>query len=156
MKTLAALLIALLAGASSSAEVMTGKFPLNLFVSAADCPQLSADLSGNGTGNFVERFTVDDHGLFHLGFTFNAHGTATDADGNQYIFNHTDVDSFSGPASGLPMEETFIENLNLIGQGGAPNVPLKGVFHIRILPDGTVTAFVDTSRGNEGCEAFPL
>ena len=154
MKTLAVVLISLLAVASASAEVLNqGSFPVSLFVPATECPQLAADLSGSGQGHFVERFSVDSNGIFHMGFTFNAHGTATDANGNQYVFNHADAFSFNGPASGLPKEITFSENFHLIGQGGASNLTLHGTFHIRILPDGTITAFVDTSRGEAAC--FP-
>jgi hypothetical protein len=54
-----------------------------------------------------------------------------------------------------PAELTATETFLLIGQGGASNVSMQGVFHVRRLSNGTVVSFVDNFRatGAEGC--FP-
>ncbi len=153
MKTLAVVAISFLALATASADVVgQDKFSVGFFVSAATCTQVPADISGSGQGHFVDRVTVDNTGSIHVGFTFNAQGTASDANGNQYVFNDADSFTLSGPAGGF--ETTITEHFHLIGKGGAPNVKVKALLHITVLANGTVTAFVDKASGNEACEGI--
>jgi hypothetical protein len=152
MKTIATILLLLAAVTSASAAVSEGSFPVNLSISTSVCSLLPADLSGIGTGHFVARTIVTDNGLAHMGSMINIHGTATDANGNRYVFNHTDTfETVSGGTS--PSITTSTEKFSLIGLDGAPNVTLYATFHTTALPDGTVTASVDRVSGAEGC--FP-
>src|SRR5881396_3228881 len=74
-----------LALATASADVVAqDKFSVGFFASAAACTQLPADVSGSGQGHFVARITTDGAGNVHVGLTVNAHGTASDANGNEY------------------------------------------------------------------------
>jgi hypothetical protein len=156
MKNPAMLLLVLLVGVVSAAgQAVTSTFPVSFFIPASQCPQISADISGSGLGHMVSRITVDNNGVLHGGFSFDIHGTATDANGAQYFINHNDVFSFNRPAATPPVELTFTEKFYLIGQAQAPNVSLQGVFHVTILADGTVKSFVDNFKatGADGC--FP-
>src|SRR5207247_6134029 len=98
MKNPAMLLLVLLVGVvSASGQAVTSTFPVSFFVPASQCPQITADISGSGIGHMVARITVDNTGILHGGFSFDIHGTATDANGAEYVINHNDVFSFNHP-----------------------------------------------------------
>ena len=153
MKTTTFLLL-LVALTAATAEVSSqGTVAVGFFASAATCTKLPADISGGGQGHIVFRTTLDNNGILHVGVTFNARGTASDANGNQYVFNDADSLTFSGPSSN-GFEMTHTEDFHLIGKGGAPNVTVKALMHIRVTPNGDVTAFVEKASGNGACEGI--
>ena len=154
MKAAAATMIILAAVSLAAAQTQTTRvtFPIN--ISQSSCPNLPGNLSGTVKGIVVTTMTIDSNGTVHLSETDTFHGTAT-AGGSQYVIAHNDTFQGNFPAANLPLTVTVTEKFLLIGQGGAPNLSVVGVFHLTMLPDGTVTAFVDNERlvGSPGC--FP-
>ena len=136
----------------ASAQVATqGRFPVSFHLLSASCTKAPADISGSGQGHFVAQ-TFVRNGNATMTMTFNRQGTASDALGNQYTFNDADhTVELSGPASGY--ETTITENFHLIGRGGAPNISMKALMHIKVLANGQVTVSVEKDSGDEGCEA---
>lgn len=154
MKAIAAILICLAIPAAFAREVVTrDRFTVNFTIPANACTVVPADVHLVGEGQFVASVIMDGSQITHMSTTVTVHGTATDANGNKYVFNH--VDTFSRNAGGdqSPLVITATEVFYLIGLGDAPNVPLHGVFHTTVLPNGTVVVEFERETGAEGC--FP-
>jgi len=131
MKAIATILICLSGVVSSQAEVVSrGTLPVHLTISRQARSFLSADGSSTGEGQFVARLTVDGNGVQHMGVTVTVHGTATDTNGNECVFDH--VDTFNRPAScnESPSVITATGVFYLIGLGSVPDVTLRSVQNV--------------------------
>lgn len=98
---------------------------------------LSTTVTGTGRFQMVNRVSQTRDGVWRIGFSWNAHGTATGADGSQYRFNYTANGSWIDVVDPtiLPVEIQLVDHFNLLGQGRTPDIRL--FLHGRFLFDGT-------------------
>jgi len=76
-------------GASQGATVET--FPVSFVLTSATCSNLPSgtELTGSGTGTSITTTRADQSGGVTIVNSTHAHGTATDQDGNTYVFNYS-------------------------------------------------------------------
>lgn len=104
--------------------------PVGFVIPGGTCG-LNTTVTGTGTFHIVTRSTQDGAGRWHVSFSWNAHGTATGADGSSYRFNYAinakSVDP-TGPNDLAIIE--LVDHFNLLGQGKTPDVKvfLHGTF----------------------------
>jgi hypothetical protein len=146
--TTAVLGLALLIVPASAANVQQVRFPITISVLQVDCPPIPSDITGVGEGHAVASISVDSQGRSHVTFPFDAHGTASAATGERYVFG--DSDNFAGTFDDTDFEFTVTENFHLVGRGRAPNVSFHANLHVRVK-DGNVSVVHENVRGNPGC-----
>jgi hypothetical protein len=130
--------------ASVDREVST----LDFAVTAQGCPQLH----GTVTLTEISNVTVDQNGGFHGTFLGGAHGTATDPDGAD-LWHVMDQDAVTETSGAIGDVFTVVENFRLIGPGTEPNITIRVIAHITVLPDGTTAVSFehDTNLDQVGC-----
>ena len=106
-----------IAAASNGATVET--FPVSFVLTAATCSNLpgGTELTASGTGKSISTTRTNQDGVVIVVNSTHAHGTATDQDGNTYVFNYSNefrATLVEGVYSGL-MTDAFA----LAGQGPA-------------------------------------
>jgi hypothetical protein len=98
-----ALSLGIVAAASQEATVDT--FPVSFVLTSTTCSNLPSgtELMGSGTGKSITTTRTDQDGVVTVRNSTHSHGTATDQDGNTYVFNYSnefratvDGDVFSG------------------------------------------------------------
>jgi hypothetical protein len=84
-----ALSLASIVAASGGATVET--FPVSFVLSSTTCSNLPSgtELTGAGTGKSITTTGTDRDGAVIVRNTTHSHGTATDQDGNTYVFNYS-------------------------------------------------------------------
>jgi hypothetical protein len=96
---------------------------------------------GTGTANTVVSVTDDGaggvHETIHGSLQFAGTGETT---GVQYLGNQVFSDEFN---SRIGEERTILLMFTLIAQGSVPNEKSTFHFHITVLPDLTVTSYID-------------
>jgi hypothetical protein len=102
-------------------------------------------LAATARSHELAAVTEDAAGGVHVKIHSQVHLTATsELTGAQYsgsgIINQTVFDRGDGHV------ETFQLTFTLIGHGSVPNEVATILFHVRVLPDGTVTSTIDTFR----------
>jgi hypothetical protein len=75
--------------ASNGATVET--FPVSFVLTSATCSNLPSEteLVGSGTGKSITTTQTDRDGVVTVRNSTHSHGTATDQDGNTYVFNYS-------------------------------------------------------------------
>lgn len=152
-------LVLVFASLSFAGEVVTNTFPVSLVVNPATCPLVppgTGIINGSGALTISVRTNVSGNGGLHVGVTVHGHGTATDENGDSWVWS--DADSFEPGSlnqSGDNFETTIVEGFHLIGPRGK-KIIVHGVFHITIVNG---TPIVDFEKGNEtaeneACEGF--
>jgi len=107
--------------------------------------------ANGGAGDLVEltgelhvllAFTADGAGGFHVKSHFQPQGVSGVSLTTGLHYNATGVtqETFNVKAG---LEDTFVNNFNIIGQGPNNNLLVHENFHITINANGTVTASVD-------------
>jgi hypothetical protein len=94
-----------------------------------------------GVDHFTARLTISRNGGFHVDTHDNIHVTATDDQGNTYLGNQEDNSEANGFV-GVEQTAPFI--FSEITKGSAANFEVHALFHITVLANGTITAFVNT------------
>lgn len=94
-------------------------FPVGFMLTSETCPNLPDDteLTGSGTGKSITTTRTDQDGVEIVTNATHIHGTATDQDGNTYVFNYSNefrATLVEGVYSGL-MTDAFA----VAGQGPA-------------------------------------
>jgi hypothetical protein len=112
-----ALSLGTIVAASNGATVDT--FPVSFVLTSATCSNLPSgtELTGSGAGKSITTTRTDQDGVVTVVNSTHAHGTATDQDGNTYVFNYSNefrATLDEGVYSGL-MTDAF----TLAGQGPA-------------------------------------
>src|SRR5437899_9288415 len=141
----ATLFVALLVSLQiSHAEVITNvSVPVNVPVfiacaagGAGELVVLSGDL------HVLLRFAVDQKGGIHAASHFQPQGISGlgQTTGDKYQGTGVTQDEFNAK---VRVEETFINNLRIIGQAHGNNCQLHEHFHVTINANGSVTAFFD-------------
>jgi hypothetical protein len=102
------------------------------------------------------RTITDSNGGTHIGTTIVGHGTATDINGERWIWSDADLNNElfpSGNTSSNTFTTTTVEGFHVIGPKGQ-KVMVQGTFHITEVNGRTV---VEVERGNheegEICES---
>ena len=97
-------------------------------------------LSGNL--HIVLRYTESAGGGIHAGSHFQPQGISGvgETTGDTYHATGVTQDEFNATVG---VEETFINNFRIIGQGPGNNFLVQEVFHITFNANGSITAFVD-------------
>ena len=129
----------------------------------------SADLTGevfpnpcpNGTDVTITKGTAkaclheieDGNGGQHGHIAVEIHAQGQGSDGNRYVI-HENVDETVNLNSGGALNHTLTVQLNVIGQGKAPNFRCKVTAHITQNANGTIT--VNFEKFTEDCECLPL
>jgi len=104
--------------------------PVGFVIPGGTCG-LNTTVTGTGVFHTVTRSTQDGTGRWHVSFSWNAHGTATGADGSSYRFNYAinakSIDP-TGPNDLVVID--LVDHFNLLGQGKTPDlrVYLNGTF----------------------------
>jgi len=78
-----------LAAASKGATIQT--FPVSFVLTSATCSNLPSGtaLTGSGTEKSITTTGTDRNGVVTVRNSTHAHGTASDQDGNTYVFNYS-------------------------------------------------------------------
>ncbi len=101
----------------------------------------------SGNMRILEHAHADQGGGFHFTFHTQLAGLKgvglTTGDRYQYSEIFHEEQEYNGQDAYL---DTSIRSSRIIGQGPGNNFVLHVVFHIRVTPDGVVTAFVDNTR----------
>ena len=141
--TLAATLFTISAQQSHAAVQTNIKVPVDIGVfipCAADGAGELVFLTGNL--HVLLRFTVDQGGGIHVASHFQPQGISGDGQTTGIKYQGTGVtqDEFNAK---IGVEETFINNFRIVGQGPGNNFLLHENFHITFNAHGVPTAFVD-------------
>lgn len=103
--------------ASDGATVET--FPVSFVLSSATCSNLPSgtDLIGSGTGKSITTTRTDRNGVVIVRNSTHSHGTATDQDGNTYVFNYSN--EFRATVDGGVYSGFMTDSFALAGGGPA-------------------------------------
>ena len=104
---------------------------------AGEVVTLSGDL------HTVLRYTDPARGGIHAASHFQPQGISGvgETTGDTYHATGVTQDEFNATVA---VEETFVNNFRIIGQGSGNNFLVHSVFHITFNANGPITAFVDT------------
>ena len=117
-------------------------FPVEFTIPGGTCG-LASTVKGSGVFHALTHAAQSKTGEWTVSFNWNAHGTASGADGSQYRFNYAIAGKWIDPVSPttLPVVIDIADHFNLTGQGKTPDLKvfLKGKF----LFDGVAIFPVD-------------
>jgi hypothetical protein len=152
MKVLACAVLLLIAANATSAQTVT-RFPIT--GTAANCPVAGVTITMTGEEQLVSLPIADGSSFVRI-----MHGTATDSNGNHYVFNDNDLlmVNFRNNATFFPLVITSTEKVFLRGQGGATNVSLMRISHLTVVSPTQVTVDFEKNPqlvGSSGCLALP-
>jgi hypothetical protein len=96
----------------------------------------------DGTLHSVYHVTFDSAGGLHVHSHFNSQDVSGVglSSGNRYRSGEASDSEFNANGVQLALELSFEHQLNLIGQGTAPNLRLREHEHLTVNADGSVTA----------------
>lgn len=111
-----AVLFTLASASSASAAASVETFPVSFQLTSATCPNLpdGTVINGTGTGKSI---TVE-----HATSLFNVthdQGTATDQDGNQYVFSYSNTFHASATSDPGVLAGRMVDHFSLSGSGPA-------------------------------------
>ncbi len=88
------------------------------------------------------RYTESARGGIHVASHFQPQGISGvgETTGDKYQATGVTQDEFNATVG---VEETFVNNFRIIGQGSGNNYLVHSVFHITFNANGSITAFVD-------------
>jgi hypothetical protein len=122
------------------------KTPIDLTFTAFD-PCAGEELEFHLREQLVVSENVDARGGIHLHFVINDKGSTAVGQASGITWHQVgatrDAQNFRGSA---PVAVNFVNVLNLIGNGSAPNLKIHELFHVTVNANGTLTTLVDRSR----------
>ena len=112
-----ALSLGSIAAASNGATVET--FPVGFVLTSATCSNLPSgtELTGSGTGKSITTTRTDRDGVVIVVNSTHSHGTATDQDGNSYVFNYSN--EFRATLDGGVYSGLMTDAFSVAGRGPA-------------------------------------
>jgi len=121
---------------------------------------LCASVSGlqvtlNGQYHLVVHTKQNPDGTFTTKIQSDAHGTATDNNGGQYVFNYInhEQDLTSTPADVPPILGLFTDRFELVSKGSAPNVKVQYQIVFSIDAGGNFTLIsLAVFKGDPNCD----
>ncbi len=117
---LAACALALTGTATADAPTVE-QFPVGFVLTSDTCPNLpqGTTITGTGTEKSITSSRIDRNGVTTLMNTTHAFGTATDQDGNSYVFNYSNSFRVAMGPSDPAFTGTMVDSFSLAGQGPA-------------------------------------
>ena len=132
-----------------SVQPLQGEVPTNMKVPVTIGVFIPCAAGGAGEVVFLKgnlhvllRFTMDESGGIHVASHFQPQGISGtgQTSGEKYQATGVTQDEFNAKVG---VEETFINNFRIIGQGNGNNFLIHEIFHITFNANGIPTAFVD-------------
>lgn len=138
------MMLSMLASSASAATIVNQDVPISGVIFNR-CGGVAVTLSG--TMHRAIHKTINDntaHISIHINYA-DVQGTA--ANGTKYVLNVAALAevniSLTNGSPGLPSGEgTFVNHVNLISQGSAPNLDLRLMFRITVNANGDVTVMM--------------
>ena len=115
-----------------------------------------ATLTGEADVHQVFRSTKNDNGLFQIDALQVLQGTATDSDGNQYVFHDIDHFVINDSATSPQAQPPYVLKGN--GQGCAdklgifPNIKLNMFVYIQVNAHGSIVDLGSVFEGDISCD----
>ena len=137
-----------------------GAFTFTIPIVNAQFPPTGCSLSTpsgvtlNGQYRFVVHRTKNPDGTYSFKFQSNATGTATDTDGNQYVFNYInhEQDISPSPEDLPPVFVTTTDRFALISKGSAANVKVEFQVVFFVDAQGNVQFISGVFKGDPSCD----
>jgi len=133
---------------------LTTRLPVHFVISNPPCPSVPSTVTGNGQAHQVIRATKNADGTYEIDMVQILQGTATDSNGNNYVFHDIDhivIDS-NAPQPLPPYTLRATGKIALISLGKAPNIKLKMLVNWQFNADGTVTDLGSVYEGDISCD----
>jgi hypothetical protein len=115
------------------AVVVNSTDPVKFTLPAGPLCGLTTDVTGTGEFHTVVRVSQSNTGVWKVTFSLSARGTASGADGSQYVFNYANAQEWVDPVdpTTLPPVVEIVDHFNLLGQGKTQDVKvyLRGKFN---------------------------
>lgn len=127
---------------SAASSVLLGNVRVPITATLTTCDGDVVDLSG--VGHFHNTSTVAPNGDLHVTNHTTLLGAGTALSGASYLFN--DSDNLVLDLRAVPAVFHEVENLTLIGQGGAQNLVGQALFHVTVNAQGEVAVAIDELR----------
>ena len=122
------------AGASFASGTSNTTFEVSFTIPGGTCG-LASTVTGSGVFHAVNRASQSKAGEWTIAFSWDAHGTASGADGSQYRFNYAIAGKWVDPVSPTTLPVVLdVDHFNLIGQGKTPD--MRVFLHGKFLFDG--------------------
>jgi hypothetical protein len=152
---LTVVLTVVLVSHASAAPVVSVNIRFPISGTALDNPCTVGVITLSGEDHLMGTVTDDHAGGVHAIIHQDAHLTGTDEQGNVYIGNDTEENIIDGRIDEngeiVQATDSLPLTVELIGQGGAPNLTEHITAHITLNPNGTITAafvrFTTTCHG---------
>ena len=122
--------------------------------SCSDVGVVQSQVTLNGQYHFAVPIIKNPNGTFTTKFQSEAHGTAVDNQGNQYVFNYNNHEQdVSGTPTDLPpILGTFADRFALTSKGGAPNLKVEFQIAFSIDASGNFTLLSLVAKGDPNCD----
>lgn len=122
--------------------------------SCSDVGVVQAQVTLNGQYHFAVPVIKNPNGTFTTKFQSEAHGTAVDNQGNQYVFNYSNHDQEVSPTPTdlPPILGMFTDRFQLTSKGGAPNLKVEFQIAYSIDASGNFTLLSLVSKGDPNCD----
>jgi hypothetical protein len=137
-------------------EAFNARFPLHFEVSNPPCPKVAATLTGDAEVHQVIRSTKNDNGTYRVDTLQVLQGTATDSNGQKYVFHDIDhfviYDSASAPQAKPPYVLKGTGKIALISLGKAPNIRLNMFVNFQVNADGSIVDLGSVFEGDVTCD----
>jgi hypothetical protein len=134
----------------------TFTFPIvNVQFNPSTCSTLTATtVTMNGLYRFVVKTTRNPDGTYTTRFQSEAHGTAVDNNGVQYVFNYNnhEQDYSSSPADEPPLLGVVTDRFGLSSKGNAPNLKVSFQEAFYIDENGDFTFLYGVFKGDPNCD----
>jgi hypothetical protein len=133
---------------------LTTRLPVHFVITNPPCPSVPATVTGDGEAHQAIRATRNTDGTYEIDMIQVLQGTATDSNGNTYVFHDIDhivIDS-NAPQPLPPYTLRATGKIALISLGKAPNIKLKMLVNWQFNGDGTVTDLGSVYQGDITCD----
>jgi hypothetical protein len=140
---------------ASAEEVFNTRFPLSFVVSNPPCPKVAATLMGEAEVHQVFRSTKNNDGTFRIDAVQVLQGTATDSDGNKYVFHDIDHFVINGSATAQGKPPYILSGTGkvaLISLGKAPNIKLNMFVNFQVNADLSIVDLGSVFDGDITCD----
>jgi hypothetical protein len=146
-----------LAASVASAEVaLNARFKLHFVVTNPPCNKVATTVIGNADVHQLVRVSKNDNGTYRIDTLQVLQGTATDKDGNRYVFHDIDhlviKSSATAPEATPPYILRGTGKIALISLGKAPNMSLLMLVNFQINTDGSITDLGSVFEGDLSCD----
>jgi hypothetical protein len=135
-------------------QALTTRLPVHFVITNPPCPSVPATVTGDGQAQQVIRATRNTDGTYQIDMIQILQGTATDSNGNSYVFHDIDhilIDS-NAPQPLPPYTLHATGKIALISLGKTSNIKLKMLVNWQFNADGTVTDLGSVYQGDITCD----